>query len=326
MGLIGDKCESSDNGGRSGEGFALVAGALWGVNYVVVKLVLATVPEPLFLLIRFGAAISLLLAYAAWRGENARIAPGDVLPVILLGLFGVGVQNVTWTYGIHRTTVSSAALLICTAPLFTLLFSVITGRERAGMLRLLGTAAAFAGIYVIVVTTPGSRLEFSSAAFVGNLLILASALLFAFYSLASQPLLRRYSAVKLFTLASIVAVPVLVANAALAPPQDDVRLSGQLVLEFLYLEFLYIVVFGTIVAFVCWFQGIGRTSPVRTTLYQYTTPLVSTLLSVTMLGEPFSGGQAAGAALICGGLMAARYDRTALTGSRRRTGKAAISP
>ncbi len=289
-----------------GEGFAALAGTLWGVNYLVVKIVLTTVPEPLFLVIRFVAAIGLLLLYVAWRGENVRVYPGDALPVIFLGLFGVGLQNVTWTYGIHRTTVSSAALLICTAPLFTLLYAFAAGRERAGWLRLLGTAAAFAGIYVIVVTTPGSRLEFSSAAFVGNLLILASAVLFAYYSLASAALLRRYSAVKLFTLASVVALPIFAANAAFAPPFGDVSLSG-----WTAAEFFYIVVFGTIAAFVCWFQGIGRTSPVRTTLYQYMTPLVSTILSVVVLGEPFSTGQAAGAALICGGLLAARYDRPA---------------
>lgn len=299
---------AENGGGRRGEGFAILAATLWGVNYMVVKIVLATVPEPLFLLIRFGAAIGLLLLCVAWRGERARIAPGDALPVILLGLFGVGLQNVTWTYGIHRTTVSSAALLICTAPLFTLLYAIVSGRERAGWLRLLGTAAAFAGIYVIIVTTPGARLEFSSAAFVGNLLILASAVLFAYYSLASEPLLRRYSAVKLFTLASAVALPLFAANAALAPPPGDVSFDG-----WTALEFFYIVVFGTIVAFVCWFQGIGRTSPVRTTLYQYMTPLVSTILSVLVLGEPFSPGHAAGAALICGGLLAARYDRPSST-------------
>lgn len=290
---------------RAGEAFALLAASLWGINYVVVKVVLATVPEPVFLIIRFVATLALLAAYLVWKGEGVAVARRHIPAVALLGICGVGLQNISWTYGIHLTTASSAALLICTAPLFTLLYATATGREKAGWRRLAGTAAAFAGIYVIVVTTPGARLDFGSQAFVGNLLILASAVLFAYYSLACQHLLEHYSATKLFALASVVALPLFVVNGlTTAVAVDDFLVGGRT-----GGLFVYIVVFGTVTAFVCWFQGIRHSSPVRTALYQYMTPVVSTLLGSVVLGEEITLGYAAGAALIFAGLLAARLDR-----------------
>ncbi|HWQ62398.1 MAG TPA: DMT family transporter, partial [Negativicutes bacterium] len=103
---------------------------------------------------------------------------------------------------------------------------------------------------------------------------------------------------------SVVALPILAANAAVAPFEVSASSLGGRTAA----EFAYIVIFGTVVAFVCWFKGINRTSPVRTTVYQFMTPLVSTLLGAVVLGEHVGGGHAAGAMLICGGLLAARYD------------------
>jgi len=282
-----------------GEAAAILAALLWGINYPVVKVVLKTIPESQFLLLRFSLTVLLLCAYLKATGENFAIAKRDYPRLLLLGLLGVGVYNIIWTYGIHRTTAANAALLISTSPIFAGLYAVITGEERVSPARWIGTLAAFLGVGLIVAGTPGATFSFASDAFRGNLAVLAGSLLFAFYSVIAKPLLTHYSPAKVTTFAMAGGLPVLAAYAGLTQ-------AGAIWTEFapsVWLLFAYVVAGGTVAAYILWYKGIKETSPVKAILFHYIVPVCSMILGRLFLGDAITAGKVAGALLVFTGLL-----------------------
>ncbi len=283
-----------------GELFAIVAAILWGLNYQLVKMILSSVPDGQFLLIRFVSTVIILAVLLAVMGEGFTAGREDRLRIVLLGLLGVGVYNIFWTYGVHRTTASNAALLISTSPIFAGIYGAIIGEEQLGLQKWAGIVLSFLGIFVVNYWTSGSRFSFTSEMFDGNLLVLLGAILFALYAIVAKPLLKRYSPMKLTTLAMAWGLPVLVPFGWLQPA----ALPLASITPVIWLGFGYVVLLGTVVAFAFWYQGIKETTPVKTVVYLYLTPVVSLVAGWLWFGEGGGVGQIAGAALVLLGLLA----------------------
>lgn len=278
-------------------GFAITAALLWGINYPLVKAVLHTVPESTFLAIRFSLASVLFLAYLLLSGESLRVRREHFAPILLLGLLGVGLYNIVWTYGIHKTTSANAALLISASPIFTGIYSLMIGAEKMRPKKWLGTLTAFAGICVIVSWTPGARFSLASELFIGNALMVVGALLFSFYAVLAKPLLQYYSAAKLTTLAMLAGTPVILAYATVQGVNMAVSYSVAI-----WTGLIYIVVLGTIVAFIFWYKGVKQTSPFQTVVFHFIVPVMSMIMGALFLGEAVNGEMLLGAILVFIGL------------------------
>lgn len=287
-----------------GDCFAIAAAFLWGINYPLVKLVLGLVPETDFLIIRFSLAAILFTGYLAISGESFRIAKEHFLRVLVLGVVGVGVYNIIWTYGIHRTTAANAAILISASPIFTGIYSMLTGDERISPSKWLGTLTAFAGISTIIYWTPGSQFSLESRVFTGNMLVLTGSLLFSMYAVLAKPLLQYYSPTKLTTLAMVLGLPVILMYSLSEP--HAVTLSYGLIF---WSEFAYIVVLGTMIAFIFWYKGIQQTSPFKTVIFHYIVPVVSMAAGWLFLGESVNMERVFGGLLVFIGLLGVKWDQ-----------------
>lgn len=277
---------------------AITAALLWGVNYPMVKAVLGEIPENSFLIIRFTVSVALFFLLLLLRGESLKVAKEHGPQLLMLGVLGVGVYNLVWTYGIHETTAANAALLISASPIFTGLYSMIRGDETFGRYHLCGTGLAFAGITAIIAGTPGASFSLAAEGMVGNLLVLAGSVLFAVYAILAKPLLTHYSALKLTTLAMLAGLPVIVGFCLVqGPPLSAVYSSSA------WAGLGYIIVMGTVAAFVLWYRGIGRSGPFRTVIFHYIVPVVSMVAGEAFLGEPVTLTMVLGGCLVLVGLM-----------------------
>lgn len=286
--------------------FAVTAAFLWGINYVTVKSVLWELPEKSFLLIRFSASVALLLLYLFISGETFRIRKEDFLKIVMLGVFGVGFYNILWTAGIHLTTASNAALIVSTSPIFAQLYMQFTGGAKVGGKRWFYTFAAFSGLFLMTGSSPGAVIDLGSRFFTGNLLVLASTLLFASYTVFARPLLMHYTPVKLNALAMASGLPILLFYYASAPaPLSFTTFSGALLAKL-----SYIIVFGTAAAYICWYEGIKKTGPVKVILFHYIVPVSSMILGATFLKEPVNLPQIAGGILALCGIIAAKLQKS----------------
>ena len=71
-------------------------------------------------------------------------------------------------------------------------------------------------------------------------------------------------------------------------------------------KMFYIIVLGTVAAYICWYTGIKKTGPVKVILFHYIVPVFSMMLGVLFLREPMNRFQVFGGILTLGGIIAAK--------------------
>lgn len=293
--------------------FAIIAAFLWGINYPLVKFLLSYVPETDFLILRFSAASILFAGYLLLSGNNFYVAKEHLIRLLFLGLLGVGVYNIIWTVGIHRTTAANAAILISASPIFTGIYSMFSGREKIVSSRWAGTILAFSGIFLIIYWTPGSEFSLNSSLFTGNILVLGGSILFSLYAILAKPLLQYYSPSKLTCLAMLLGLPVILLYALSRPHSSS----------FLYpaainLGLAYSVIFGTVVAFIFWYKGLACSTPFKTVIFHYIVPVVSMSTAAIFLEESFNLGRILGGILVFAGLLVVRWEEAAALSSYKK--------
>lgn len=287
--------------GLSGGASAAAAALLWGVNYPVSKWVLQVVPEGQFLVLRFVLAVGLFFAVLRLRGESLAVSRKEGFRAALLGLVCVGVYNILWTLGIHRTSSSTSALLISSSPLLAAIWCLLFRVEPVRPARWVGLLLGFSGVFFIVEASGGLFAGDGTVA-LGNALTLCAALLFALYAILAKPLLANHSPTKVTTLAMAWGLPVLLPFGLIRTPLSLWVLPPAAVLR----GFLYVLFAGTLGAYIFWYRGVQRIGPVSTVLFHFLTPCVSLVVAPFLLGDAGSPAKFAGAFLVFLGILADR--------------------
>lgn len=274
----------------------LFVALVWGVNFSAVKYALADFSPLSFTVARFLlASIFLLCVMAAARIPFA-MDRRDRFAVARLGLVGITLYNVFFMYGLKHTSASHSALFISLSPLFAVLLQAASGRERITQRVTAGVLLAMAGVFLVINGRSGDT---GATTLAGDLLTLVAALLWAVYTVSSQPLLERHSPVKV-TAYSMCAgsVLLLVPSIPDLAQQPWAAVSGSAWAAFAFSAF----VSGGI-SFSLWYEGIRRIGVAGTAAYHYLVPFVAVLFAALFLGEQFTLRQACGGAAIIFGIM-----------------------
>ena len=83
-----------------------------------------------FVALPFALARLLLLVILRLRERGGKLRQGDILAMAGLGVVGVGVNNVLFTFGVDLTSASDTALIYATPPLWGMLLGFVLGQER----------------------------------------------------------------------------------------------------------------------------------------------------------------------------------------------------
>lgn len=169
--------------------FVLSAGTLWGVMGVFVRKLGTYGFSPLqiaCLRILFGAALFLMIT-GIFRRELLKIKLRDVGLFLGMGLLSLLLFTVCYFTTIHMASLSVAAILLYTSPIWVMLLSAVCFREKITGRKLLCAAMAFGGC--VLVSGIGSAASLSPAVIVTGLL---SAVGYGLYSIFGTFALRRY--------------------------------------------------------------------------------------------------------------------------------------
>ncbi|MEA3137546.1 MAG: hypothetical protein QOC71_1827, partial [Thermoplasmata archaeon] len=181
---------------------------IWGTAFPGIK-VLGAILDP-YQMTWYRYAL-FPVAYGAWmllrrRDVFARVSGGDWLAMGVLGILGVIGYHFALNWAMHGdggVTAATGAILVATTPLFTLLISVATGKERPTPLAWLGSAVAFVGVAIVVFLGKGHvELTLAFRALVG----LVAPLSWAVYSVYTRPFIHKYGG--LFTTGATLSVGV----------------------------------------------------------------------------------------------------------------------
>jgi drug/metabolite transporter (DMT)-like permease len=138
---------------------------------------------------------------------------------------------------------------------------------------------------------------------------LAAMVGWAVYSVASRPLLGRYSPTVLTAWTSIVAAPLYVAFAAPSLRATDwAAVSG-----LSWALMVWSSTFCLVLAYVIWYTGVQRLGATRTSAYSNLIPIVAMAVAWLWLGEPVTTAQSIGAAAILAGVFLTRLSPVKLS-------------
>ena len=272
---------------------------VWGVNYPATKIAYRSFSPLAYTGWRFVVAAALILGWAARNGAPFLPPPGLRRYGLLLALVGIGVYQPIFAVGVSRTSGFAAALLNSVSPLLALLFVATLGYERIPRVAAAGTVVAWLGVAGFLYSAHGSA---DLGGLSGNLLCLASATLWAGYSVASSRLSTRIPYATALATTFLPGTPVPLAGCLPSMLRQDYGAVPPGTWVILVLS----AVFPLYVSFRLWASSLAVLGVATTTRFGVLVPVLAGVSSALWTGERFSGAKIASAALVLSGLALAR--------------------
>ena len=270
----------------------------WAGNFVVGRAVHDDIPPVALTFWRWMVAAAVLAPFAAadlWRRRT--IVRAHLSRLALLAFTGVAVFQFAVYQGLRTTTAISGTLIIATIPVVIPIFAFFLDGTRIGFRQAAGIAVSLAGVAIIILKGDlGAIVRF--ALLPGDLWMLVAVVAWSLYSVVVR---KRPGELSSLTL--LLAI-ILLGLALLTPAyafETTIEGGFRPTLTAL-LAIAYVGVFASVIAFICWNDGIARVGAARAGLFIHLMPVFAAGLAMLFLGERLHGYHAAGVALVAAGL------------------------
>lgn len=266
---------------------------IWGSTYLAIKWAVETIPPFLTVALRSLAAGAVLLAWAALRGD-ARPSRGQWLAAVAAGAmyFLVGHGGLFWAE--QRVATGPAALMIATEHFWVVLIAwMLPGGRSPSRRAAVGIAIGLVGVGML---TLGGRGE-GGLDPLGTAVLLLSAAAWAagslYFSGERRPASPLYAS----------GMPLVMGGALLLGASTAIGETARVrAADFTPLaigSLLYLIVFGSVIAFTAFTWLVDTDGASRASSYAYINPFVAVILGWAVAGEALTPRMlAAGAAIV----------------------------
>lgn len=278
---------------------ALLAIVFWGVSFVATKSVVAEISPTTLVFSRAGLGSLLLCGILALRRQPV-LPPRDALASLaLMGFVGVALHQLLQAHALRLTSAVSTGWLIGLIPVWSALLAALLLRERLGQRKIAGLAAGFAGAVLVVTRGDLGAGVLALPSTRGDLLVLASTLNWAIYTVLGHGTIRRLGPTRAtagaMLLGWLMLAPLFLADEGWS---DYARLSSA---GWGALLFLGIAASG--LGYLFWYGAIERVEISRVAALLYLEPLVTLAAAVALLGEPVGVATVVGGLAVMGGVV-----------------------
>jgi O-acetylserine/cysteine efflux transporter len=261
------------------------AGLLWGTTVPLSKVALGWLSPGWLTLVRFAVAAAILAVVT-----RSRLRAACTPAILLSGAIGYGGSVLLQNAGITRTSVSHAALLIGSVPVMVAVIAALWHGAVARPVAWAGFGVSLAGVALLAGSGGGG------AALSGDLLVLASLLVSAGFTVAQDRLLpgRDPAAVTAvqFLGAALAAVPAALVSGLPAAPAS----AGPA------LALIGLTAGGTLIPFTLFAFGQSRVPAEVAGAFLNLEPLIGAAAGVMLFGDPAGTGQLIGGGAILAGI------------------------
>lgn len=250
---------------------------LWSSAFVGIRAGLKDYSPGALALLRYIVA-SIFIGWIYWRTSYRHITTIQkkdlLLLVILVGILGLAVYNITLNQGELTVPSGAASFIVSQSPIITMIVAILFLGERVNVWMILGMMISFAGVTLISMGhTTGFKFD------VNMLYILLATLINALYSVIQKPFLRKYHAIPVTafviwgaTLALSIYLPTLWQEMFVA----SWHATGAVI---------YLGVFPGAVAYVLWNYALTEIPASRAVSFLYFMPVFATILGWIWLKE-----------------------------------------
>lgn len=210
-------------------------------------------------------------------------APKEVVPLkdklqfIGAALFGLLINQYSFTVGLSITSPINASIVTTTMPIFAMLLSALILKEPITGKKALGVMMGCSGALILILTS-ATHADGKVGDIRGDLLCLLAQLLFALYLSLFNPLIRRYNVFTInkymFSWSTLLLLPFTfthVREAVSVPVPSET-----------WWEVAYVVCIGTFFCYILTMIGQQILRPTVVSVYNYVQPVVAAAVSLLM--------------------------------------------
>lgn len=281
----------------------------WGLNFVIVKIVLEVMHPHVMNIFRLLAAAA-VLSWIYWRNTISsgkafwgplKTSPGAIIRLTIVGWV---LYQAAFIIGLDYTSAGNGAIIMSSAPIWTALLSLAMGTERLSLQAWLGLFVSIVGT-ATVVAFGTAEISLASELLVGNAIILGAAMLWGAYTALTRPVVQHHSPLSLTVIALNLS---LIPLGLLSLPY----LSGtdwSAITPLYWFAVFFSGALSTGVAIVFWNNAVKNLGASHTAAFGNLVPLIALVSGFLVLGDPILPAQLVGGTLIIGGLVVMRWAR-----------------
>jgi len=271
---------------------AILVMALWGVNFVVIRVGLDNFPPILFSALRFTAVAVPAVLFVGrprvpWRWI---LAVGFALGVVKFSLLFAGMAAGMPT--------GLASLVLQCQVVFTAAFAVVLLRERPGARQVLGTLIAAAGI-VLVAARPGPERPLTAM-----LLVIGAGAAWGIANIAMRKANAEDMLRFMVWVSAVASLPLISLSLLIEGPERIGAALGSLDLAGIG-AVAYVAVVATLFGFGVWGMLIRRYGASTIAPFSMLAPVFAVIASALLLGETMGALEIAAGVLVIGGVLLA---------------------
>jgi drug/metabolite transporter (DMT)-like permease len=271
-------------------------------TFLIAKATLREFPPLVLALVRFVLATCALWPVARLLRPGKRIAREDRGRILLLGLLAIPLNQGLFLHGMRWASATHAALLYALTPTFIILIAAACG-TRPSLRQVAGIALAFAGVLTLLLQR---GLHFDPNSLLGDLLILAAVVAWAFYLYLGRGLTRRHGPI-------LVTSESLLAGTLMFLPIGLVALWGfdlRAVSPAGWSGVFYLAWLTSGVNYLIFFWGIEHLGPAAVAVWSNLQPPATAAMAWALFHEALPAGFLLSAALVLGGVWIAQGARS----------------
>jgi drug/metabolite transporter (DMT)-like permease len=275
-----------------------MAAIFWGGTFVAGRNLASLLDPEATALLRFVLASVLLLGWMYGKlGHFPIPSPRQAIALLLLGLSGVLAYNLFFFHGLQSVEAGRASLIIAANPVGIALASHLLLRERLGLVEALGIVLSVLGAMTVIGRgdIPGLL---TGGVGSGEWLLLGCVCSWTAYTLIGRHVLHGMPPLTAVTYSSACGT-LMLAAVVLAQGGLD---GGIPVHAPVWLNIVYLSVFGTVLAFVWFYKGVQAIGAARAGQFINLVPISGICFGAWLLDEPLTWSLLVGGLLVLAGL------------------------
>jgi len=269
-------------------GLLLMAGAIWGSSFAVIKVGLESVDPIFFALLRFalGGAIMALAMLIMGRFDRRLLTSRPIIVLSAVNAAAFALQNV----GLTMTTATNAALLININVGIVAILAAVMLKETITSRTIYGLGIGLVG--VMVISTGGDLASVLRDSSLGDLLVFSAGALWAFYIVYMKRTLEHEKDVLMISTA------VIIGSAAFLFPLTLLMADSTSVPASGLWTVLYTGIVCTALAYLIHNVGLKRVRATDSAIILLVEPVFGVLFAILLLQEWPTVSTLAGGALV----------------------------
>ncbi len=276
----------------------LFTAMFWGGTFIAGRSIAGTVGPFSAAFIRFAIA-SIALYLIIRKKEGGLPLPGKdkLLPVLLLGITGIFTYNVFFFKALQHIGAGRASVIVANNPIFIAFISALVFKEVLNFQRVTGILISVCGALIVI--TRGNITELLSGSIgPGEIFTFISVASWVTYSIIGKIVMKDFTPLQAVTYSVIIGAALLFIPACMEGMVSDVftyRITD-------WLSLAYLGLFGTVLGFVWYYQGIYAIGAMKAGLFINFVPVSAVFFAFLILHEPLTFSLLAGLLFVSTGV------------------------